>query len=93
MEDPTTWAKPWTVVVDLSPENEKANQIYQQTCHEGNYGIMGILANTRAAERAFSEGKGKDPATMDISTGGGEGEGNALPPGVGRRPLTDEITR
>jgi hypothetical protein len=93
MEDPTTWTKPWTAVVDLSPESEKQNQIYQQTCHEGNYGIIGILANTRAAELAFAEGRGKDPRSMDISTGGGEGEGNALPPGVGRRPLTDELTR
>jgi hypothetical protein len=72
MEDPTTWTKPWTVVLDFSKEDDRANQIYQQTCHEGNYGMIGILANTRAAERLFREGKGQDPATMDISTGGGE---------------------
>lgn len=93
LEDPKTWTKSWTVVADLTKGDEKANQIYQQTCHEGNYGIIGILANTRAAEKLFKEGNGKDPATMDISTGGGEGEGNALPPGVGRRPITDELTR
>jgi len=93
LEDPTTWTKPWTAVVDLTKGDEQANQVYQQTCHEGNYGIIGILANTRAAEKLFAEGQGKDPATMDISSGGGEGEGNALPPGVGRRPLIDEVTR
>jgi hypothetical protein len=93
MEDPTTWTKPWTAVVELTKGDEKANQIYQQTCHEGNYGLTGILANTRAAEKLFKEGKGANPATMDISTGGGEGEGNALPPGVGRRPLNEELTR
>jgi hypothetical protein len=75
LNDPTTWTKPWTLVIDLTRENEKANQIYQQTCHEGNYGIIGIMANTRAAERLFEEGKGKDPATMDISSGGGGGGG------------------
>ena len=94
LEDPATWTKPWTLVVDLTHEDERANQIYQQTCHEGNYGIIGILANTRAAEKLFKEGTGKDPATMDISTGGGEGQsGAALPPGVGKVPLTDELTR
>jgi hypothetical protein len=93
MEDPTTWTKPWTAVVELKKGDEKANQIYQQTCHEGNYGMIGILANTRAAEKLFREGKGANPNTMDISTGGGEGEGNALPPGVGRRAMIEELTR
>ena len=94
MDDATTWTKPWTVVVDLTRGDEKANQIYQQTCHEGNYGIIGILANTRAAEKLFKQGLGKDPATMDISTGGGEGQGGAaLPAGVGKVPITDELTR
>jgi hypothetical protein len=55
--------------------------------------MIGILANARAAEKLFREGKGPNPSTMDISTGGGEGEGNALPPGVGRRPMLDELTR
>jgi hypothetical protein len=32
-----------------------------------------MLANTRFAEKAFAEGKGPDPATMDIATGGGPG--------------------
>jgi hypothetical protein len=93
MEDATTWTKPWTVVIEYAKEDDRANQIYQQTCHEGNYGMIGILANARAAEKLFREGKGQDPATMDISTGGGEGEGNALPPGVGRSPLPDELKR
>ena len=91
VEDPTTWAKPWTAAVDMTEQNERANQIYQQTCHEGNYGIIGILANTRAAEQQFREGKGKDPATMDISSGGGDASegGLALPEGVGRMPLPE----
>jgi hypothetical protein len=93
MEDPTTWTKPWTVVITYTKGDDKANQIYQQTCHEGNYGIIGVLANTRAAEKLFREGKGPNPATSDIATGGGEGEGNALPPGVGKARMTDELLR
>jgi hypothetical protein len=93
LEDPTTWTKPWTLVIDYTKEDDKANQIYQQTCHEGNYGMIGVLANTRAAEKAFKEGKGPDPATTDIATGGGEGDGNALPPGVGKARMTEELLR
>jgi len=29
-----------------------------------------MLANTRAAEKAFAEGRGPDPATQDNATGG-----------------------
>ena len=33
--------------------------------------MTGMLANTRAAERLFAEGRGPDPATQDNATGGG----------------------
>ena len=33
----------------------------------------GMLANTRAAEKAFAAGRGPDPATTDNATSGGEG--------------------
>jgi hypothetical protein len=72
-EDPTTWTRPWTAIVELTKNDEKPNLIFEQTCHEGNYGLLGMLANTRAAERLFKEGKGKDPALMDLATGGGGG--------------------
>jgi hypothetical protein len=71
VEDPATWTKPWTAIVELAKQDEKANQIYQQTCHEGNYGQTGILANMRAAELAFAEGRGSDPAVQDNASGGG----------------------
>jgi hypothetical protein len=73
VEDPTTWTRPWTAIVDLTKGDEKENFIFEQTCHEGNYGMLGMLANTRAAEKLFQEGKGKDPALMDLATGGGGG--------------------
>jgi hypothetical protein len=97
IEDPTTWTKPWTVVVEMSKQDDKPNQIYQQTCHEGNYGMVGMLSNSRAAELLFKEGKGSDPATQDIATGGGSGDENgdeqvsvALPGGVGRNPIPED---
>jgi hypothetical protein len=75
VEDPTTWTRPWTFMVPWKKQSDKANQIYESTCHEGNYGMVGMLANTRAAERLFKQGKGKDPRMMDIATGGDTGGG------------------
>jgi hypothetical protein len=75
VEDPTTWTRPWTFMVPWKKQPDKANQVYESTCHEGNYGMLGMLANTRAAERLFKQGKGKDPRTMDIATGGDTGGG------------------
>jgi hypothetical protein len=70
-ENPTEWTKPWTARIELNRQNEQANRIYYEPrCHEGNYGLAGMLANTRAEEHAFTEGRGPDPATRDIATGG-----------------------
>lgn len=74
-DDSTTWTRPWTFMVPWKKQSDKANQVYESTCHEGNYGMVGMLANTRAAERLFKQGKGKDPRTMDIATGGDTGGG------------------
>ncbi len=70
-EDPTTWVKPFTFVEELRKNADKPNMVYEGGCHEGNYGLLGMLANTRAAEKAFSEGKGPDPATQDNANGDG----------------------
>ena len=74
IDDATTWTKPWTVKQDMSRQDEQANRIYYEPrCHEGNYGLAGMHANTRAEERAFAEGRGPDPATRDYATAGGGG--------------------
>jgi hypothetical protein len=69
-EDPTTWVKPFTFVQELTKNADKSNMVYEAGCQEGNYGLLGMLANTRAAETLFAEGKGPDPATEDNATGG-----------------------
>jgi len=64
IEDPTTWTRPWTVKQEMNRQDERANRIsYEPRCHEGNYGMVGLLAGARAEERAFAEGRGPDPAT------------------------------
>jgi hypothetical protein len=70
-EDPTTWTQPWTAVQELEKADDKTTLVLEGGCHEGNYGLLGMLLNTRAAEKAFAEGKGPDPATQDNATGGG----------------------
>jgi hypothetical protein len=69
-EDPTTWVKPFTFVQELRKNADKPNMVYEGGCHEGNYGLLGMLANTRAADKAFAEGRGPDPALEDNATGG-----------------------
>lgn len=70
IEDSTTWTRPWTVEVPWERQPDRLNQIYESSCHEGNYGLLGMLANTRAAERLFREGKGPNPELQDNATGG-----------------------
>ena len=71
VEDPTTFTRPFTAVQELTKNSDAENRVYEGACHEGNYGMIGMLLNTRAAERAFAEGRGPDPATQDNATGGG----------------------
>jgi hypothetical protein len=47
--DPSTWTRPWTLMVPLKQTNEK---VYEYACHEGNTGLVGILAGARAEEKA-----------------------------------------
>jgi hypothetical protein len=53
--DPTTWSKPWTVMIPLKSRSEA---IYEYACHEGNSGMHGILAGHRAQERAAQAAAG-----------------------------------
>jgi hypothetical protein len=70
VEDPTTWTRSWTAVQELTKNNDEKTLVLEGGCHEGNYGLLGMLANTRAAERLFKEGKGPDPNTQWLSSGG-----------------------
>ena len=45
--DPTTFVKPWTASV---PYLRTTDQLFEYACHEGNYGMEGILQGARAEE-------------------------------------------
>ena len=46
--DQRAFTLPWTALV---PMTKSSNLTYEYACHEGNYGMEGILAGTRAEEK------------------------------------------
>ena len=51
-DDPKTWTKPWTVVVEMGRAPDQRHMIFDSACHEGNYGLTGILVGNRKQEQA-----------------------------------------
>ncbi len=48
IDDPGAWSKPWTAMIPL---RRSKDALYEYACHEGNYGLQGILAGARAEEK------------------------------------------
>ena len=48
-DDPTTWTKPWTAA---NTWRKSRGQIFEYACHEGNYGMFGILSGGREEDQA-----------------------------------------
>ena len=51
LTDSTTYTRPWTVAL---PMTKTDGPIFEYACHEGNYGMEGILAGHRAEEQRGS---------------------------------------
>ena len=49
VDDPASYARPWTAKIPMTRQD---GQMYEYACHEGNYGMFGILAGARAQEKA-----------------------------------------
>ena len=55
INDSQTFTRPWTVVRPMTRiDIADRRSIFEYACHEGNYGMEGILAGARAEERAGS---------------------------------------
>jgi hypothetical protein len=52
VDDPTTFTRPWTIEL---PVRRSAGDIYEYACHEGNYGLEGILRGHRWQEKNATE--------------------------------------
>jgi hypothetical protein len=49
VEDPATWARPWTGEYTWAMA-EPDDQLYEYACHEGNYAMEGIMKGARLLE-------------------------------------------
>jgi hypothetical protein len=48
VSDPETWSRPWSASIAWN----KTGMLYEYACNEDNYGLYGILAGSRAQEKA-----------------------------------------
>jgi hypothetical protein len=55
VDDPTAFTKPWSAQV---PMRKSEGPIFEYACHEGNYGMEGILGGARAEEKKAAAGAG-----------------------------------
>ena len=72
VEDPTVFSQPWGGEYEFQ---RIPGQVYEYACHEGNYGLVGILQGARQEERT---GVKTAPTNIDqkVRAAEGEGEGN-----------------
>ena len=54
VDDPETFTQPWTVEIPLT---RTPGPIFEYACHEGNYGMWGVLTGARAQEKREVETK------------------------------------
>ena len=52
VDDPKTWTRPWSGSL---PMTRTEGPMFEFACHEGNRGLMNILAGSRAQEKAGEE--------------------------------------
>ena len=77
-EDPTVWVQPWTAKQEFILQSNEENRIYSEPrCHEGNYGLPGLLHGHRVQDAAFAAGRGADPRTIS-TVAGNDGERDPL---------------
>jgi hypothetical protein len=75
VEDPATWARPWTAEEILVKTD---GPIFEHACHEGNYGVYNTLAGARREEAlgiapAAPAGRGGRGGAGPGGPGGGRG--------------------
>jgi hypothetical protein len=58
VEDPTNWSQPWGGEYEFG---KSKGLVYEYACHEGNYGLEGILAGARDEEQQAKDATGKKP--------------------------------
>jgi hypothetical protein len=65
VEDPTTFARPWTAALSLRTD-EGLSDVFEYACHEGNYAMTNILSGERATDRdAAQDGRAAGEAARE----------------------------
>lgn len=54
IENPLMYARPWTIELPWIMPADTQHQIFESACHEGNYGLTGILSGARTMEQNAS---------------------------------------
>jgi hypothetical protein len=49
--DPTAWARPWTIAMNLTKTDE-SQQAFEYACHESNLALSNLLVSARVDEKA-----------------------------------------
>ena len=49
---PQAWTRPWTILIEMGKTSDSKHMIFDSACHEGNYGLTGILVGARKEEQA-----------------------------------------
>ena len=52
VEDPTVWDSAWGGEYEFSTAD---GRVYEYACHEGNYGLMNIMAGARALDGTLAQ--------------------------------------
>ena len=60
VEDPQSWDQPWSAKFPL---HSSPDPVYEYACHEGNHGLVGILAGWRRYESMGMNGDGTELGT------------------------------
>ena len=82
VDDPTTWARPWTFGMPLTRNDDEA--VLEYACHEGNRAMENLLLGARAEEAAGSTVAAVRTATASPNSTAGI----VLPPPQGDGRLT-----
>ena len=58
VDDPLTWTRPWSAEIPLM---QTEGPLFEYACHEGNYGLSGILRGARYIETQAALRSGREP--------------------------------
>ena len=65
LDDPGTWARPWTFSLPWTEDDSQP--IFEYACHEGNYGLRNILSAGRSDDKKGIKSSNNVDAQSDLS--------------------------